>query len=206
MRRRRLSPQPSGSLRTACPSSRPPVRGRAPSRHYPVPHHPRGLRRSGPLPKRRCLPVRGLKWLRNKENLGSDERRSDWTGAGPAAGTFGGGRLGNGAGAGENRGREPRGPKDLSPAARSGSFLSPRCRLGPRASGLGPRPAAGLQFAPPAAGSRAQACEAPGGAAVDAALSCEASDKMALQGWLSPNTTALPGTNSEVTALPREPI
>lgn len=26
-----------------------------PQATYPVPHHPRGLRRSGPLPKRRCL-------------------------------------------------------------------------------------------------------------------------------------------------------
>lgn len=86
MRRRRLSPRPSGSLRTACPSSRPPVRGRAPSRHLPGPTPSQRPPALGPSAEAALPPVRGLKWLRNKENLGSGKRRSDWTGGGARRG------------------------------------------------------------------------------------------------------------------------
>jgi hypothetical protein len=55
---------------------------------YPVPHHPRGLRRSGLSAEAALPPVRGLKWLRNKENPGSGERRSDWPGGGARRGNL----------------------------------------------------------------------------------------------------------------------
>lgn len=159
---------------------------------YPVPHHPRGLRRSGPLPKRRCLPSGAWNGCGTKRIWAPASAGPIGRGAGPAAGTFGGGRLGNGAGAGENRGRGTAGPKDLSPAARGSGFWARAAGsgLGPRASGLGPLPGSSSRLLRPARGPEPVA---QGGAAVDAALPCEASDKMALQGWLSPNTTALPG-------------
>lgn len=82
---RRLSPRP---VRTASLRSRPPVRGRAPSRHLPGPtpsQRPPALRPSAEA----ALPLApGLKWLRNKENVGSSERRSDWPGGGARRGNI----------------------------------------------------------------------------------------------------------------------
>lgn len=77
---------PSGSFETACLRSRPPVRGRAPSRHLPGPTPSQRPPALGPSAEAALPPVRGLKWLRNKENLGSDERWSDWPGGGARRG------------------------------------------------------------------------------------------------------------------------
>lgn len=105
----RTAPSPAGSKRpgrvreggqpSVVPSARRPVGARSaasaslprPRTHtptYPVPHHPRGLRRSGLSAEAALPPVRGLKWLRNKENPGSGERRSDWPGGGARRGNL----------------------------------------------------------------------------------------------------------------------
>lgn len=69
-------------------ASAPPPRPRTLTPTYPVPHHPRGLRRSGLSAEAGLPPVPGLKWLRNKENPGSGERRSDWPGGGARRGNL----------------------------------------------------------------------------------------------------------------------
>lgn len=83
------SPRRGGRSELARAASHPPPpRSRTLTPTYPVPHHPRGLRRSGLSAEAALPPVRGLKWLRNKENPGSGERRSDWPGGGARRGNL----------------------------------------------------------------------------------------------------------------------
>lgn len=71
-----------------------------------------------------ALPPRpGPEMAAEQENLGSDERRSDWTGAGPAAERSAAVALAAAPGLGERAAAGgPRGPRDLSPAARGSGF------------------------------------------------------------------------------------
>ena len=153
---------------------------------YPVPHHPRGLRRSGPLPKRRCLPSGAWNGCGTKRIWAPPSAGPIGRGAGPAAGKFGGGRRGNGAGAGKTAAGGLRG---LRTCARQRVAAVSKPPLQAPASGLGPLPGSSSRLLWPARGPEPVA---QGGAAADAALPCEASDKMALQVWLPLSTTALP--------------
>lgn len=131
----------SASFRTASLRSRPPVRGRAPSRHLPGPTPSQRPPALGPSAEAALPPAPGLKWLRNKENLGSGERRSDWPRGGARRGNF--------------RRRSPwqrrRDWENLGPGLtglrtcarrRAAAVSKPALQQG--SCGLGSRPAAGL--------------------------------------------------------------
>ena len=202
MRRRRLSPRPSGSLRTACLGSRPPVRGRAPSRHLPGPTPSQRPPALGPSAEAALPPVRGLKWLRNKENLGSGERRSDWTGGGARRGNVRRRSPWQRRRGWENRGRGT-GAQGPAPGGAWQRFLSPRCSLGPRASGLGPLPGSSSRLLRPARGPEPGAQEEP---LLTLHCTVRPRPKWPCKCGCLRARRPFPGTNSKVTAQPREPI
>lgn len=126
----------------------PPLRpGHAPSRHLPGPTPSQRPPVLGPSAEAAQPPVRGLKWLRNKENLGSGERRSDWPGGGARRGN-----LRRRSPWQRRRGWENRG---LGLRARVGRRTTAVSRAGPEVAASAPRPSPRLPRGPagPAWGS-----------------------------------------------------